>query len=137
MRRKREKVVTAQSLYKDYEELVKTPLSYKEADVALKLLMRKLSNEIIVNKYEWKIPKSGGFLRISKTKKGHFFWYWDKANDYCRIKKKSLWSFSPCRGWLHKETGKRGLIRHYFECKNDKKREDYDVPIIKHLHRIK
>ncbi len=107
-------------------------LPFKVYDKAIRLFMWKLNREIIVEKYEWKIPSSGGYLRISKDSRGRFFWYWDRINDYCRIVKKRLWSFRPVRGWVDKLIGQRGLVLHYFACKNDTKKENYDVARISH-----
>lgn len=131
---KKETRYTHQSSYRDYAKRVKYPLSYKEFDTFIRLLMFKINREIIVNKYEWKLPHFGGFIRISRRKETKFFfWYWDKANDYCKIKKKLLWSFRPVRGQFKDNLiGKKGLIHHYFALKNDKTQIDYDVPIISH-----
>lgn len=135
MRLQKQKKYTHQSAYKDYCKRVEDKdsiLSYKQYDKAIRLFMWKLNREIIVEKYEWKIPSFGGYLRISKNNKGIFFWYWDKINDYCRISKKRLWSFRPVRGWVDKLIGFRGLILHYYACKDDNKKENYNVPIISH-----
>lgn len=109
-------------------------LSFKQFDKAIRTFMRKLSRTIIVDKYEWKIPYGGGYLRIAKDKNGMFFWYWDKANDYTRIPKKLFWSFRAVKDWKEKQIGDRGLKIHYFKCKNDRLVEDYSVPRIDHKH---
>ncbi len=128
---------THQSAYKDYVKMVEDKdsiLSYKDFDRAIRSFMYKLNREIIVEKYEWKLPFGGGYIRIAKDKRGMFFWYWDRANDYCRIPKKRLWSFRAVRGWQDKLIGSRGLVLHYFACLNNPKVENYSVPRIDHAH---
>jgi len=137
---KKAQKITHQSMYKDYTKMVEDKdsiLSYKDFDKAIKAFMYKLNREIIVEKYEWKMPNGAGYLRIAKDKNGFFFWYWDRANDYCRIPKKHLWSFRAVRGWVDKLIGRTGLILHYYKCKEDKKLEDYDVPRIDHSYNHK
>lgn len=124
---------THQSAYKEYAKSVEYPLDFKTYDKFIRLLMYKLNIKIIKEKYEWKLPNAGGYIRISRDRKGIFFWYWDRSNTYCRLKKKRLWSFKPVSGWFQDYMiGDKGLRRYYTECKQNPKVENYDVPIIRH-----
>lgn len=88
----------------------------------------KLNKTIIRDKYEFKIPSLGGFLRISISKRGKIFWYWDKSNDYCRLTRKRYWNFDPVVGWQKPvEIGERGLKKWIIECKNDPYKPKYSV----------
>jgi len=128
---------THQTAYKDYKETVgKDALDYRTYDRVIRAFFYKLNRAIIVDTYEWKVPHSGGYIRIAKAeygeRKGIFYWKWDTNNPYTRIKKKSLWSFKPVEGWIDRKIGARGLIHHYFKLKNDPAVLDYNVPKIRH-----
>lgn len=132
---KKTKRYTYQSAYKDYLEIIpdkSSALTYPQFCKVIPTWCRKLDIKIIHEPYEWKIPYGGGYLRISKNDKGFFYWYWDRANSYCKIKKKRMWSFKAVDGWNDKEIGDTGLKLHYFECKNNPRKAKYDVPIINH-----
>lgn len=119
---------THQSAYKEYAESVKMPLPYPAYDVAISQVLKKLSAEIIVNKYEFKMPFLKGFVRISKNAKGFFYWYWDRLNSQCRLKARAQWTFTPARGNIHEPLGVKGLTAHYYSLKNNPRVADYDVP---------
>lgn len=123
---------THQSAYKGYSESVKEPLPPKVFDSVISEFFRKLNREIIVDKYEWKVPYGGGYIRIAKNRWGMFFWKWDRENPYTRLKRKRLWMFKPVVDWKNKLIGSRGLVLHYFACLNNNKVANYDVPNIRH-----
>lgn len=119
---------THQSAYQEYVKDVKAPLDYQTYDKAIRLVFKKLCRAIIVDKYEFKIPFRLGFIRIAKNSKGFFFWFWDRMNDFCRLKHRRQWSFTVARGTIHNGMGRKGLTRHYYDLKNNPRVPDYDVP---------
>lgn len=87
-----------------------------------------VNKTIIRDHYEFKIPSLGGYLRISISKRGLIFWFWDKSNDYCRLTRKRYWSFEPVVGWKKPvEIGHRGLKKWIMECKVDPYKPKYSV----------
>lgn len=130
---------THRSAFKDYVKELEdkgSALTDRQHDLFFRALMKRIARKIIVDQYEWKLPFRLGYIRISKTKGGLFFWFWDRNNPYTSIPKKLLWSFRPTEDWVEKQIGRRGLIVHYFKCLNDPKIPKYDVPIIDHRLKI-
>lgn len=117
-----------QSAYKEYREMVKSPLEFDVYDEVMRRVMAKISKAIIVDKHEWKLPFSMGYIRIAKTSKGMFYWFWDRLNPACRLRGRRYWIFTPARGTIDNYIGEKGLIGHFYKLKNNPYEEDYNVP---------
>jgi len=106
-------------------------------------------DEIIYNKFHFKLPNGLGLIRIRKSKKGvtarkidfnkskllnkkiyylnlhsnrYFFkWYWNKTKEVSlAIPGRKLYVFKPIR-W-----GKKDLAKHIIECAKNPEVRDYD-----------
>lgn len=114
-----------------------------------------LSQLIIYEKYEYKVPFGGGSIRIAKVRLGknrtldykhykatgqkrfhlnrhtngyYFFWYWNTKR--CLYKHSKLFKLIPNRG-NDRVIGARGLSKHINDCSSDPYKKDYDVLAIK------
>lgn len=127
-----------QTFFKDQKKILgnKACTDYKVMTGFLKDFFYELNKRIIRDGYEWKIGSRGGYLRIAKSKRGKFYWKWDRKSNYAQLPKKALWDFSPVRGWQKPvEIGERGLNKWIVECKLDPYKKRYDV-INKFPHRV-
>lgn len=128
------KTATHQSFYREYKKIAgKDALDYKTFDAIVKAFFWRLSREIITDKYEWKLPFGGGYLRIAQSTWGKFYHKWDVINPYTRLKRKRIWSFKPVVDWTHKMIGERGLRAWVLECDNDPMKAKYSVSRIRHF----
>lgn len=128
------KKFTHYTAYKEYKKKAgDNALTYRQYDAVICKFFYQLNREIIVDKYEWKVPFSGGYIRIGKNKAGIFYWKWDRDNPYTRIKKKKMWSFKPVEDWKTSKIGARGLVNHFLELRDNPQVANYDVPNIRHF----
>lgn len=124
-----------QSAYKDYKDQVQDPVSWPVFSEVLKKYMHNLNRAIIVDQYEWKLPFHIGYIRISKRKKkpksrynGWIYWAWDRYANAHHLPKPSLWNFKPVEGkYGGNLIGEYGLAAHITACKNNPRKENYDV----------
>jgi hypothetical protein len=129
---------SVKTFYKDQKKLLggKAIQNHKLCADIVGDFFHILNRTIIRDNYEFKIPSRGGYLRISKNKKGIFHWLWDKTGDYCHLTRKPFWSFEPVVGWRKPvEIGHRGLMKWIIECKLDPFKPKYSV--VRKFKRIK
>lgn len=131
-----------QRAYKDYCAEVVNPVSWEVFSTFLEDYFYILNREIITRPYEWKIPYSGGYLRIGvklvkdssgAKKREWFYWKWDKVRNTLQWPKASLWMFVPTRGQVkqrHPELeniGQTGLDVHLAIINKDKNAPAYKI----------
>lgn len=129
-----------QTAFFDYRRDVDSPESFPVYASVLRDFFYGLNRSVIVDKYEWKIPFFGGYLRISKkpykTKDGEdkwwYYWAWDKTRNIMHWPKANVWTFQPVEGRCRrrnvgeKDIGAYGLWGHINEMGSN-----YDVMIKK------
>lgn len=123
-----------QTSYKDYCNDVSNPLPWPDYVFVILGWTTNINRAIFKDGYEWKIPFFGGYLRISKTERGWFYWKWDKQKNSMHLPKAGMWSFEPVEG-KDRDLGEYGLHAYYTKCKNDPKMPPYDV-VVKKRKRI-
>lgn len=117
-----------QMSYLEYKKEVENPVSW---DIYCKVLtdfLYEINKAIIVDKYEWKVPYFGGFLRISKkpieiaengeVTRWWYYWLWDKSRNIMHWPKSTTWSFKAVEGKRKRrregsiDIGEYGLWKH-------------------------
>lgn len=127
----------------EYSQEEHNPETWEIFSKVLEKHFYKLNRKIIVDRYEWKIPFSGGYLRIGvkmvknkltgKKDRQWFYWKWDKRRNTHLWPKASSWMFVPVRGQVknrHPELeniGEKGLEHHLAMISKDPKKPAYLV----------
>lgn len=134
---KKAKRFNHQTSYIEYTEEVDHPEPSSIYFAVITEFLYEINRAIIVEKYEWKVPFFGGFLRIYKKpvkdKEGNFvrwwyYWKWDRSSNIMHWPKASVWSFKAVEGRCKRripgkeDIGEVGLWKHKEALKGN-----YDV----------
>lgn len=113
--------------YNEYRKETENPEAWEIYGAVISDFLYEINRAIIIDKYEWKIPFFGGYLRISKKpvhdenknfKRWWYYWKWDKTRNSMHWPKVNTWSFKAVEGRCKRrradqeDIGETGLWKH-------------------------